>query len=198
RREIRLTHRRLPAGAVALTTCQIAIEDALWFQERISAGPTMALSSEQLRAMLDDRALHAEQADRWTVRREGFGHMGRLDLTAAAAVEGPDYGAFVHGHLMRWMVEEDVPFRPHMLGSTSFYAASITRNLVLTPAEHGDGVSPLVAHARAIKHFREEGPVPLADELVLMAWLMDQRGFGVRLAGYLDARDRQLAVDRRT
>jgi hypothetical protein len=39
---------------------------------------------------------------------------------------------------------------------------------------------------------RREGTIPLADELVLLAWLMDQRGFGIRLGPFLAERDRWL------
>jgi len=195
RRDIRLAHARQPAGAVAVMTCEVSVEDALWFQERMSAGPTVTFGLEQVRTMLDDWAVNAKQPERWAVRREGFGHIGRIGLTAAEASEGTDYGAFVHGHLIRWILEEEVPFRPHLLGLTSGYAASIHRRLVMWPAEGGREVAPVVAHLRAMTFVRQDGFVPLADELVLLAWLMDQRCFGVRLAPYLDARDKHLAAD---
>jgi hypothetical protein len=198
RREIRLAHRRRPAGHVAVMTCEVDLEDALWFHERVSAGPTASLSRDQLLSLLDTNATQAASSDRWAVRREGFGHIGRLDLTASGAAEGPDYGAFVHGHLMRWIVEEEVPFRSHLLGLTSSYASSIHRSLVQRPAENGEGVNALTAHARAIGALRKESFVPLADELVVMAWLMEQRGIGVHLGAFLDARDKNLAASRRT
>ena len=196
RRAIRLAHDRRPPGAVAMMTCEVAVADALWFQERISAMPTATLSGEQLRSMLDDLAVRAKNPERWATRRAGFGRIGRIELTAGAADQGPDYGAFVHGHLMRWMLDQDIPFRPHMLGCTSAYGASIARNLVDSPVRDGKEISPVTAHLRAMRLLRTDGSVPLTDELVLLAWLMDQRSFGVRLAGYLSARDKQLAAER--
>jgi hypothetical protein len=199
RRTVRLEHAQRPPGAVAVMTCEVPVEDALWFQETMTAFPTRALSPDQLRAILEGAA-DSDDADRarvWSVRREGFGYLGRIDLTMAAASEGPDHGTFVHGHLMRWIVEEEIPFRPHLIGLTAGYAASIHRNLVLWPAEKGEDAKAVVGHARAMRFVREGGgSIPLADELVLLAWLMDQRGIGVRLAGYLDARDKSLSAKR--
>lgn len=196
RRRVRLAHTRRPAGAVAVMTCEVDLDDALWFHERVSGMPEAALSREQLLEILDGNVVRADNPDHWVARREGFGTIGRLDLTEAGAAQGPDYQAFVHGHLMRWMTEEDVPFRGHMLGLTTFYTSSIHRNLVRKPAETGESVNALTAHARAIGVMRRENAVPLADELVLMAWLMDQRGIGVRLGAFLDARERNVAKRR--
>jgi hypothetical protein len=193
RRAIRLAHGRQPPGAVAVMTCEVSVTDALWFQERISGMPSAAMSAEQLRSMLDHLALHAKNPARWTIRRQGFGQTGRIDLTATAAERGPDYGAFVQGHVIRWMVDQDVPFRPHMFGCTGAYAASVHRSLVERPAKDGRDCRPIVAHLRAMRLVREEGLVTLADELVLLAWLMDQRSFGIRLSAYLDARSKLLA-----
>jgi hypothetical protein len=194
RRAVRLAHAHRPPGVVAVMTCEVPVEDALWFQETMEAFPTKALHRDQLRAVLDKAADSdvAERARVWSVRREGFGHIGRIDLTMAAAAEGPDHGSFVHGHLMRWIVEEEIPFRPHLIGLTAGYAASIHRNLVLWPEEKGEDAKALTGHAKAMRFAREGGSIPLADELVLLAWLMDQRGIGIRLAGYLDAREKNM------
>ncbi|HEY3530181.1 MAG TPA: hypothetical protein VGK78_13630 [Nocardioides sp.] len=193
RRAIRLAHERRPAGAVAVMTCEVPGAGALRFQEMMSAMPTTAMSADQLRTMLDDLAVRAEDSRSWAIRRDAFARIGRLDLTPSAAV--PDYDAVVHGHLMRWLVEEEVPFRPHLLSWTSGYAISIARNLVERPARDGKEVSPVTAHLRAMRLLRTDGSVPLADELVFLAWLMDQRSFGVRLGAYLAARDKQLASE---
>lgn len=194
RRAVRLAHERQPAGAVAVMICEVAVEEALWFQERISAGPTAALNGAQLRAVIDELAVNAQEAERWAIRKDAFAEIGHLDLSEAATAQGSDYDAFIHGHLLRWMVEEDVPVRPHLLRWTSDYAHSIYLYLVDRPSRKGQVTSPLVAHLRAIALLHQaEGSVPLTDELVLLAWLMDQRGFAVRLAGYLIGRDKQLA-----
>jgi hypothetical protein len=197
RRQIRLAHGRRPAGAVAVMTCEVDLEDALWFHERVSAGPTAALGRDQLLSMLDANAAGAKDFARWVVRRDGFGNIDRLDLTPTGSAEGPDYGAFMHGHLMRWIVEADVPFRAHMLGLTTFYASSIHRQLIRKPSEGAERIGAVQAHLRTMRSLREENAIPLADELVVMAWLMDQRGIGVRLAPLLEARDKSIAAQRR-
>lgn len=196
RRQVRRTHARRPAGAVAVMTCEVDLEDAMWFHSRVSAVQTAALSRNQLLSVIDDLVERADEAQGWTARREGFGHLGRLDLTATGAAEGPDYGRFVHGHLMRWLVEGDVPFRGHMLGVTMSYASSIHRSLVRKPSEGAEAMGAMQAHLRAMRLSRQEHAVPLADELVVMAWLMDQRGIGIRLAPLLEARDKTLAARR--
>lgn len=193
RRATRLAHDRRPPGAVAVMTCEVSVADALWFQERISAMPTVALSLDQLRSMIDDLAVQAKDATRWAIRREGFAQIGRIDLTSSAADQGPDYGAFLQGHVIRWMVDQDVPFRPHMFGCTSAYAGSVYRSLVKRPAENGQEGKPIVAHILAMRLVREDSLVTLADELVLLAWLMDQRSFGIRLGPFLADRDKRLA-----
>lgn len=193
RRATRLAHDRRPPGAVAVMTCEVSVADALWFQERISAMPTVALSLDQLRSMIDDLAVQAKDATRWAIRREGFAQIGRIDLTSSAADQGPDYGAFLQGHVIRWMVDQDVPFRPHMFGCTSAYAGSVYRSLVKRPAENGEEGKPIVAHILAMRLVREDSLVTLADELVLLAWLMDQRSFGIRLGPFLADRDKRLA-----
>jgi hypothetical protein len=193
RRAIRLAHARRPPGVVAMMTCEVSVEDALGFQQGIASSASTAFGRDQLLAHLD-RAANAAEPGRWAVRREGFGHLGRVDLTPAAhAAEGPDYGSYLHGHLLRWIVEEDVPVRPHMLGVTGGYAASIHRRLVVWPAEKGVEAKAINSHLAAMKFVRENAPVTLADELVLLAWLMDQRGFGFRLAQFLEGRRRVMA-----
>lgn len=193
RRATRLAHDRRPPGAVAVMTCEVSVADALWFQERISAMPTVALSLEQLRSMIDDLAVQARDAARWAIRREGFGQIGRIDLTSSAADQGSDYAAFLQGHVIRWMVDQDVPFRPHMFGCTSAYASSVYRSLVKRPAENGQEGKPIVAHILAMRLLREDSLVTLVDELVLLAWLMDQRSFGIRLGPFLADREKRLA-----
>jgi hypothetical protein len=197
RRAVRLAHDRQPAGAVAVMTCEVSVVGALWFQEALSSAPSSAMSCDQLLGLLDHWAADAEEPEPWVARREGFGHIGRLDLTpGAAATEAPNYAPFIHGHLMRWMVEEEVPFRPHMFATTTAYTASIHRRLVTWPAEDGQAPAASSAHLGAMKFVRQDGSVPLADELVLLAWLMDQRVFGIRLSPLLDARDKYLAAER--
>jgi hypothetical protein len=193
RRATRLAHDRRPPGAVAVMTCEVSVADALWFQERISAMPTVALSLEQLRSMIDDLAVQARDAARWAIRREGFGQIGRIDLTSSAADQGSDYAAFLQGHVIRWMVDQDVPFRPHMFGCTSAYASSVYRSLVKRPAENGQEGKPIVAHILAMRLLREDSLVTLVDELVLLAWLMDQRSFGIRLGPFPADREKRLA-----
>lgn len=198
RRAVRLAHAHEPPGAVAVMTCEVPLEDALWFQEALSSFGTRALRPDQLLAVLDRAASSddPEKARHPSLRREGYGHLGRIDLTAAAAAEGPDHGAFVGGHLMRWIVEEEIPFRPHLLGLTAGYAASIHRHLVLWPAEKGEETNAVLGHLRAMRFVGQCGAVPLADELVLLAWLLDQRSVGIRLAGFLDARATSLSIAR--
>jgi hypothetical protein len=194
RREVRIAHRRAPAGAVAVMTCEIPVVGALWFQELMTAMPTENMDRESLRRLIDHLAVHAETARRWQLRKEAFAEIGRLDLTEASQPLGRDYVATMHGHLLRWMVENDAPVRPHMLGWTQAYVGSIHLYLIDLPVRKGRVTSSIAAHLYAIRSlWREMGPVPLADELALLAWLMDQKGFGIRLAPYLDTRERRLA-----
>jgi len=198
RRELRLAHGREPAGAVAVMTCEVPVVGALWFQEKVKAMPTAMLGREQLRHLIDHLAKNGKDAGGWRARKEAFAEVGHLDLTAAAAGQHPDHDAFIHGHLMRWMVEEDVPVRPHLLGWTSSYARAVHRYLIDLPATKGTSATPVSVHFHAIRRIeQQEGSVPLTDELVLLAWLMDQRRFGVRLASYLEARDRRRATSSR-
>jgi hypothetical protein len=194
RREVRLARRREPAGAVAVMTCEIPVDGALWFQERMAAIPTEAMDGESLRRLIDQLAVNAEDPHRWQLRKDAFAEIGRLDLTEAMEPLGRDYVATMHGHLLRWMVDNDAPVRPHMLGWTYTYADIVHLYLIDLPVRKGRVTSRTTSHLYAIRAlWRQFGSVPLADELALLAWLMDQRGFGVRLPAFLEARDRRLA-----
>lgn len=194
RREVRLAHRREPAGAVAVMTCELPVVGALWFQEWMTAMPTGAMDGESLRRLLDQLAAKNDDAHLWQVRKEAFAEIGRLDLTEASEPLGRDYVATMHGHLLRWMVENDAPVRAHMLGVTYSYVDVIHRYLIDLPVRKGRVTGNAAAHLYAIRHlWRGVGPVPLADELALLAWLMDQKGFGIRLSQFLEVRGDLLA-----
>lgn len=193
RREIRLAHRRRPAGAVAVMTCETPLGEALRYQALVGSAGTAAFTPEQLRGVLDRLAVDGDKGERWRIRTAAFAEIGRLDLTEAAHSEGPDYDAHIHGHLLRWMVEEEIPVRPVQLGWSRLYATYVYQFLVHLPVSKGRTSTPVLAHLRALHLMRRrEGTIPLADELVLLAWLMDQRGFGIRLGPFLAERDRWL------
>ena len=195
RRGIRLAHERQPAGAVAVMTCEIPLSEALWYQQLVGSLPTAAFTPEMLRAIIDARAPQdGTNRERGALRRNGFVDIGHLDLTAVADALGPDYDAHVHGHLLRWMVEQEVPVRPLQMGWASTYATYITQFLVHLPARKQAQITPAGGHLRSLHLLRRrEGSIPFADELVFLAWLMDQRNVGIRLAPYLAERDRWLA-----
>jgi hypothetical protein len=193
RRAIRLAHQRQPAGAVAVMTCETPLGEALRYQQLVGSAATAAYTPEQLRGVLDRLATEGKERRRWAIRKEAFAEIGHLDLTEAADSEGPDYDAYVHGHLLRWMVEEDLPVRPVQLGWSRRYASYLCEFLVHLPVRKGRTSTPVLAHLRAMHLLRRhEGSIPLSDELVLLAWLMDQRGFGIRLGPFLTERDRWL------
>jgi hypothetical protein len=193
RRAVRVAHQREPAGAVAVMTCEVPVPDALAFHEQVSAVSTATLDRDRLLSWLDRAAAGGDPERGGEARREGFGTIGRLDLTPAASAEGPRYAAFVHGHLMRWLIEEQMPFRSHLLGLTTAYASLIVRILVTKPAAGKPAPDPVTAHVRAIMTTRMDQRVPLCDELALLAWLMDQRGIGFRLEPFLSERARIIA-----
>jgi hypothetical protein len=196
RRRIRLEHDRQPADEVAVMTCEVSVE-SLGYGTILGSVETTTMTEEQLRQTY--RAL-SERADgspeKWAARARGFDVTDRLDLTPAAAAWGPDYASYAHGHLLRWLLDHDVPVGPVRMYLASAYANRIVEYLVENPAEGRDTYGPVKCHLLTTYRLRrKEEYVSLTDELLFLSWVLCQLGgrHGVKLAGFLEQRDSLMA-----
>ncbi|HET9648401.1 MAG TPA: hypothetical protein VFP34_09240, partial [Microlunatus sp.] len=105
RRRLRLAVRQRRAGEVAALLCEAPLPPG-WFDgvlARLVSGP---YSADQLREMLEQLAAGDEEGStRWGDCRRGFAAGGDLDLTTASTADS----SYVHGLLLRWLVDQDVP-----------------------------------------------------------------------------------------
>ena len=190
RRAVRLDHPRQPPDELAVLLCETPLGE-LPFAQLADASRTVELSLDSLqRTCADAAARGGAKAARWAARGRGLTLTDALDLTPASA--GEDHFAEVaHGHLLRWLLDHGLPVRPHRMGWGSSYTHALVRYLVLRPS--GREFTRVTAHLMATSVVREsKGPLPLSEELVLLAWVMEQTRFAVRLGAYLDARAARL------
>lgn len=191
RRDVRLRHDRQPVDEVAVMTCEVPMAETLPVDQLVRYADTYALSAEGLRASYRSLAESGESGcERWAARGRGFDDTGRLDLTPAAAGR-VDYAEYAHGHLLRWLIENDVPVQPIRMQSAHRYARHAVEYLVEDRPEGRDRPSPVRSHLMSTFRIRaNDQHLSLADELLFLAWLLEQNpGVGLKLAGFLANRD---------
>jgi hypothetical protein len=126
--------------------------------------------------------------DRWAARLRGVDVSGPTDLTEGADDGDPLYAAHVHGRLMLWCAENGVPIQTTRMRRADFYCRRIVSRLV--KPEHRQATQPFLhAHlVAASAMYRKYGAYAVAEDLLLLAWLMEQGRFGVALGPYLARR----------
>lgn len=94
-------------------------------------------------------------------------HRGLLDPLAAGGVGERPW--LMSGRAIRWLIDRDVPVGPLRLGRIDEYVKSVIEML-----DRGEGTEPLGAHLNVVVGQAEDGDhLPLAEELALLAWLLD-------------------------
>lgn len=185
RRHQRLEMMTRPAGEVAASLCSSA-PPAGWLDrvlERMLAGP---YSTDQLEEMLEQFvAADGVVSTRWEDCRRGFAVGGEIDVTASE----PADSAYLHGLLLRWLVEQGVPVTVDRIR----WAESYTRYVLAFLAPHPSRAkrnTALQAHCLALVALRRESPQapPLAEELILVAWLCHQQRLGLDVGAFLGIR----------
>lgn len=193
RRAIRLQHRYEPASEVANRVSELSLDEELPFTELVGYVSRGALTGDQLARSLADLAAHdaGDRAD-WEARVRGFADTD--DLAFGGDALQPALEAYAGGHLLRWMVDRDVPVTLSRLRSWSYYAADVVDTLVRRPRRTGgETISATLAHHAAVHLLRTNGdPVPLVDELALLAWLAERTRIAIHLTAWLEERDRRL------
>ena len=187
RRAIRLEHERRSAGAVATMTCETTPADGVTFDDLLSRAHEAALTPEQVTTMytgLADRDAAEPRA-----RAAGFADTEPLDLTPTA-FDREHYDDYATGHLVRWLVDHDVPVRPLRVTWAGFYTTPIVLYLVRHPVTQHKSIDPGRAHLRALHLLRRRGgSVPLSEELIFLSWLLAQRRNAISLDGLMSQRD---------
>lgn len=197
RRAIRRQHEERPTGEVAVMVCETQLVDPFPFDalsDHLRSGPL--LTEEQIRGSFLELAQRGdEKAEEWAARARGFEDRDELDLTPRAVIAELVLESYAGGHLLRWMVDRDVPIDPIRLGGWGFYAGAVADTMVFGPARNGmEKIPATVAHTVSLKQMhRRRGPIPLTEELFLLAWLLAQNRFAINLAAWLEQRDRRLA-----
>lgn len=187
RRAIRLDHARHPGGAVATMTCETTPSDGITFDHLFARAQDAALTPEQVTALYT--GLADREAPELRSRSAGFADTGPLDLTPAA-FDREHYADHAQGHLVRWLVDHDVPVRPLRLEWAGHYTLPVVLYLVRHPVTKDRTVDVGRAHLRSLHLLRKRaGSVPLAEELILLSWLLAQRASAIRLDGLMSQRD---------
>ena len=178
RRDLRLSLRRERVGPTAARLCEVPVSDLLPFEgpDDVVVDPPFTL--DQLVQSAD--ALSRTSAG-WAAR-----HRGLLDPFAAEG--GAERPWAMSGRAIRWLVDRGVPVGPLRLGRIDEYAKSVIEML-----DRGDGTEPVGAHLNVVVGQAEDGVrLPLAEELALLAWLLDVHDEYVDLDALLDIRSRGL------
>ena len=187
RRAVRLDHSRHPAGAVATMTCETSPSGGVSFDAVLTRAHEAALTPEQVTALYT--RLADREAPELRARAAGFADTERLDLTPAA-FDREHHDDHATGHLVRWMVDHDVPVRPLRLSWAGSYTVAVVLYLVRHPVTKEKTVDTGRAHLRAVHLLRKRaGSIPLAEELILLSWLLAQRGGSMTLGGLVAQRD---------
>lgn len=178
RRDLRLTLRGERVGAVAARLCEVPVSDLLPFE-----GPDDALADPSL--SLDQIIQSADTLSRtsagWAARRRGL-------LDPLAAGEAGERPWVMSGRAVRWLVDRGVPVGPLRLGRIDEYVKSVIEML-----DRREGTEPAGAHLNVIVGQAEDGfHLSLAEELALLAWLLDVHDEYVDLEGLLDVRSKAL------
>lgn len=185
RRRQRMEAVARPAEEVAVSLCSFAPPDG-WLDRVIRGIVAGPYSADQLGELLEQLAAGGGDASiRWDDCRRGFAVGGEIDLTVAS----PADSAYLHGLLLRWLVEQDVPVTVARMR----WAGSYTRLVLGFLAPHPSRAkrnTALQAHLLALVAMRRESPSAphLAEELVLVAWLCHRQAFGLDVAGFLGTR----------
>lgn len=198
RRDIRRSHQEQPAREVAVMVCETPLVDPFPFDELTDQLHTgLPLTAEQIREFFQEVAGRGgDHAERWTARARGFEDTGELDLTPRTGNSEAELEAYAAGHLLRWMLDRDVPVGPFELAAWGKYAAEAADTMVFGPARHGrEKLQAATAHhvARHLLRKIENCTLTLAEELCLLAWLTAQTRVAIRLAAWLEQRDEWLA-----
>ena len=178
RRAVRLQLRDQPVAVVAARICEVPVTGLLPFE-----GPAGALADPPL--SLDDVMRSARELSHgstaWLSRRRGLEGGG----VAPGAAERP---YVMSGRALRWLLDRGIAVGPARLGRVDDYAKSVVEML-----DRGEGTEPLGAHMNVVLGLAEEGiHLPLAEELVVLAWLCEEYDVFVDLEVFLDVRDRAM------
>ena len=189
RREVRQADPDRPATEVATMTCEVSLGD-LPIDDLADGATGVTFSREQLLAGF---AALAGQGDEQAARLNGLEDPDRLELVPRAAqARGEELrllGCLVHGHLLRWLLDHEVPVNALRMSLAQEYAERVVTALG-ADRPGGPPRNPVLhAHLQAMVGIRREVAVGLAEELLLLAWLADQARIGLALAPYLDWRD---------
>ncbi|MCY4728396.1 hypothetical protein NYO98_19095 [Nocardioides sp. STR2] len=181
RRELRLSLRDERVGAAAARLCEVPVSDLLPFEGPDDAVVDPPLSLDQL--VQSAEALSRTSAG-WSARRRGL-------LDPLAAGEAGERPWVMSGRALRWLVDRGVPVGPLRLGRIDEYVKSVVEML-----DRGEGTEPVGAHLNVVVGQAEDGVhLPLAEELALLAWLLDVHDDYVDLEALLDIRSKGLRGD---
>ena len=178
RRDLRLSLRGGRVGPVAARLCEVPVSDLLPFEGPDDDVVDPSLSLDQL---VQSAETLSHTSAGWAAR-----HRGLVDPVAAGEVDERPW--VMSGRAVRWLVDRGVPVGPLRLGRIDDYVKSVIEML-----DRGEGTEPVGAHLNVVVGQVEDGiHLPLAEELALLAWLLDVHDEYVDLEAVLDIRRRGL------
>ncbi|MBD3923729.1 hypothetical protein IEZ26_03780 [Nocardioides cavernae] len=181
RRDLRLALRDERVGSTAARLCEVPVCDLLPFEGPDDTVVDPPLSFDQL---VQSAETLSRTSAGWAAR-----HRGMLDPLAAGEVTQRPW--VMSGRALRWLVDRGVPVGPLRLGRIDEYVKSVVEML-----DRGEGTEPVGAHLNVVVGQAEDGVhLPLAEELALLAWLLDVHDDYVDLEALLDIRSKGLRGD---
>ncbi|NPC41483.1 hypothetical protein [Nocardioides sp. zg-1230] len=178
RRDLRLSLRGERVGAAAARLCEVPVSGLLPFEGPDDAVVDPSLSLDQL---VQSAEALSRTSEGWSARRRGL-------LDPLAADEFGERPWVMSGRALRWLVDRGVPVGPLRLGRVDEHVKSVIEML-----DRGEDTDPVGAHLNVVVGQAEDGVhLPLAEELALLAWLLDVHDEYVDLEAFLDIRSRGL------
>ncbi len=131
-----------------------------------------------------------EEAAGWRARGRGLHSPSRIDFDDFDLLPGGDLGPFAEGHILRWMMDRGVPIGPVRLSVATHYAGSLIYAIVEGLEPELPILPPIFWHCFAMDAIgRLSGPLSFGEELLHLAWAVDQLDQECSLARCLESRD---------